>query len=102
MQKISLARTFSSISKGKKYQASGRMGAAESFSLLGFYADVFLIPGFVGEICPGLNLLWFCVLHCNPISHLLPRKNAYCTRLPLFLLVCSLFNPVQLKHSCKR
>lgn len=43
------------------------MGAAGSFSLLGFYADVFLIPDVESGICPGLNLLPFCVLHCNPV-----------------------------------
>lgn len=67
MQKIPLSRTFSPISKGKEYQASGIMGEAESLSLLGFYADGFLIPDVVGENYPGLNLIPFCVLHCSPI-----------------------------------
>lgn len=67
MQKIPLARTFFSVSEGEKYQASGSMGAAGSFSLLGFYADGFLIPDVESGICPGLNLLPFCVLHCNPV-----------------------------------
>ena len=95
MQKIPLARILSSISKGKKYQVSSSMGAAESFSLLGFHVDGFLIPDVAGEICSGLNLLPFCVLHCNPISHLLPGKTESCKHLlcsywfVLYLTSCS-------------
>lgn len=101
MQKIPLARTFSSIIKGKNARLWVAWEQLNILATWGFMRMCFLIPGVVGEVCPSLNLLPFFVLCCNaPEKSPSPCENCVQQTSPL-LLVSSVCNQVQLKRSRK-